>query len=543
MPRLRFFARMDNPTMHSVATDAAAKRYAKWLRGVVCPEFAWDWSTPGARPPHTNFFIDPLLMVFVFFFTSLASVKIYDVELSGFKVFFSDGRGPCLFALTVGTWIFGYAYPHKWTRRIGVDWHSIHFVIALLRWTLNAGFFLQAYIDRPFQPTSYTTFTLAWLAGFGYPATIHLNAARLRLVESQTERRKAIESGSFKVRQCSPEDRQKEQAILRSNIAEHRYAPRNVFWYQPGPEIEQHADLHTINQTSWWAELFRRGPRQPISTRLDPELAGEAVLSHSHKSLFSRCSCCVDLVNENIALTSLDVKPLWKDQRDLYLKLPPRNHTIYGAYPAGPITTSDQNLDRISLHNLCWVCAAVCSNSELLRIKRGVLTYKQFWKYVLLAFRREALVSESFKHHDSAIQLRDSATSGCHLCYLIWASLSSEQQRSLLGEAASTSRQLSETNGQGRRVDIPTLSSLRSEVRIYLKIVLSSAQIGSLRNRSHGTKSSLYLIPHFGLNTMPCRWMRARRQEQAKLHDQDPTAEWWREHVDPIEIRATSKQV
>jgi hypothetical protein len=205
--------------------------------------------------------------------------------------------------------------------------------------------------------------------------------------------------------------------------------------------------------------------------------------------------------------------------------------------------TSEQNVDNISLHHLCSLCETVCSNSELLEVQQGLLTFKLFWKYILLAFRRNALMSESFEHHESALELRASAMGGCHLCNMIWSSLSSDQQRSLLGEAASTGRQLSEAEEQGRRVNIPTLSSLRSSVRIYLKIIPPSAQSFKTLQKQHGDTRSLHLIPHFGLNTVPRRWMRARQVERCKSLDQNPTFEWWREHVDPIEIRATSKQV
>lgn len=77
-----------------------------------------------------------------------------------------------------------------------------------------------------------------------------------------------------------------------------------------------------------------------------------------------------------------------------------------------PLEPSTDIEGTVQPHRLCRQCTCISKNAHTLRRKSGAATNGPK-EYV-----------DTFKHHESSVELSKSAESGCHLCTLIFDSLS-----------------------------------------------------------------------------------------------------------------------
>lgn len=166
------------------------------------------------------------------------------------------------------------------------------------------------------------------------------------------------------------------------------------------------------------------------------------------------------------------------------------------------------------------------------------------------AFTAVPVVDESFELWTTASELKSSAegnarNSPCHLCTLIWTSINDEQQTKLLSESEELRLQLERDelaagDCQERLEELRRRFHTERAVVIKIQSPSSQSRWAKAWSSKQFGKQSLQLIPHFGDRMLAQRWMKARQAVRAISSDRDPTLEWHREHVDPIEIHYMS---
>jgi hypothetical protein len=179
----------------------------------------------------------------------------------------------------------------------------------------------------------------------------------------------------------------------------------------------------------------------------------------------------------------------------------------------------------------------MCSTSYFIALQRG-WTSQTFWKYISHAFSREPMVEETFEHCLSAVELQRQSDQGCHLCSLMWNSMSEEQQGELLSQDERLALEL-EAALANLQEDKANIVKRKRAVRVKIQSPWAQTQWMSPWKSRH-TFDALRLIPHFGEQQLARRWMKKKFASCLVSIGDDPTLDWDQEHVDAIELRATS---
>lgn len=150
------------------------------------------------------------------------------------------------------------------------------------------------------------------------------------------------------------------------------------------------------------------------------------------------------------------------------------------------------------------------------------------------------MVEETFGHCLSVVELQRRSELGCHLCTLIWSSMSEEQQGELMSQDQRLVVELEGALANLREVEASIIKRKRA-VRIKIQSPWAQRQWTSPW-RSRHSFDALRLIPHFGEQQLARRWMKRKFASCLVSIGEDPTLDWDKEHVDAIELRVTSMQ-
>lgn len=322
-------------------------------------------------------------------------------------------------------------------------------------------------------------------------------------------------------------DRHRSQAI--DAITKNHGSKR--FWYHPLVMVnDQEHSLRLVNRRS--------------------------LSNNSETPHFSRCYCCLDSDPRPVTLSSLQAtsspdedtelrskQSQWQDQRELFLQQPPQGHPSIIPRPldAAGIANLGKEFEP---HYLCEKCNLMARNSFLIELQSG-WTFSTYRKLLSRAFKREAFVEECFEHWPTPSDMEFQVKVGCHLCTMVWNTMSEEQQQELLSQDSVLERELHELSSSKiyDQSQLQEIQSLYHQQRcIRMKIRSPSAHeawAGAWRSRH--SSQSLRLIPHFGGNKVAQRWMEQKLACRAISLDEDPVLKWDEEQDDGLEIACMGK--
>jgi len=267
---------------------------------------------------------------------------------------------------------------------------------------------------------------------------------------------------------------------------------------------------------------------------------------------FSRCYCCLGSDPPPATSSSLQVnsppnedtellnrQSQWQDQRELFLRQPPQGHPLIIPRPleADGITRLGKEIEP---HYLCEKCTFMAQNSDLIELQSGwnMHTYR---KLLSQAFKREAFVEECFEHWPTPSEMEFQVKKmGCHLCTMVWNTMSEEQQQELLARDSLLEQELNEllSNEHHDQVQLEGIREYYHKQRcIQMKIRSPWAHrewAGAWKSRH--SRRSLRLVPHLGGKRVAQRWMEQKLAWRAISLDEDPVLEWDMEQDDGLEI-------
>lgn len=245
---------------------------------------------------------------------------------------------------------------------------------------------------------------------------------------------------------------------------------------------------------------------------------------------FLRCDCCLDddamVVAPAPSKDEEENRGAWKNESDWFTK---RDEFIQ------QLASTSQ--PQPNLHNICGLCAAIFSASDILRHRS--------WRRLLSAyFSTSPRVFESFQHHLNPLALKESAES-CHCCHMIWKSLSPEQQLILLNGDKKICT-LARTQGgwnvpesnysRRRRIRLIIRKGGRSNLTQAINPAFRSKSRKSLFSEFWTEERDIWIIPHFGGMKRPQRWYNgvvAANANAIATYD---------EYVDPFLVAAPSTE-
>lgn len=292
------------------------------------------------------------------------------------------------------TWAYGYSAINQETPRR----HFRTAAVRLVFCCFSVCYFGYNRIVVEYRQTSVNTFFLLLIV---LSAVCHHQGAKKRLQQYQTQHEagkintsdNAINAMTgLRMRYITPQEREvmreKSVKFMMSNLER-----SDQFWYHPFVPVENSKELD----------------------------AG----TDYESSLFSRCYCCLDSdpyaqVQSGTDLEQQRKQTEWDQQRRIFLEQPVQGHQ--SDLLAAEISADSQ---PVKSHILCDKCSWMCSTSCLIALQRG-WTSQTFWKYISHAFSREPMVEENFEHCLSTTELQRQSDQGCHLCSLMWNSMSDD---------------------------------------------------------------------------------------------------------------------
>jgi len=226
-------------------------------------------------------------------------------------------------------------------------------------------------------------------------------------------------------------------------------------------------------------------------------------------SQFLRCSCCIndscysypvlrDLDNQHNEYIPRHLVSRWK-RRSEFLARPAWQHLSPSADAPVPAT--------LEPHSLCNLCRWICCASNIIQSRSPSNPSRHFGLYI-----RER---ECFEQHSTAQELLASVEKGCHLCILIWTSMSPAQRESLLATDAALQHQqeedLARAFGDKERKAVKKRYHCRRRIMLAVEsfdgdILPKDSQLKRVHSLEVG-KGASQLVPHFGGLKRPRRWM------------------------------------
>lgn len=324
--------------------------------------------------------------------------------------------------------------------------------------------------------------------------------------------------------------------------------------YSPAANRDQAVYEITKNPSN---ERFWYHPLVMVNDQEHPPQPGKrsSVSNNSETSHFSRCYCCLDSDSALVTSPSLQATPSsdedtellskqsqWQDQRDLFLGLPPQGHPSIIPRPleaAGIIRLGNE----FKPHYLCEKCSFMARNSFLIELQSG-WTFPTYCKFLSRALKREPFVEECFEHWPTPSDMEFQVKAGCHLCTMVWNTMSEEQQQELLTQDSALKQKLHEPSSSeiGDQSQLREIQDRYRQQRIRMKIRSPSAhKAWADAWKSRHSHQSLRLIPHFGGNKVAKRWMEQKLVSRAISLDDDPVFDWDKEQDDGLEIACMSK--
>lgn len=283
-----------------------------------------------------------------------------------------------------------------------------------------------------------------------------------------------------------------------------------------------------------------------------PRPANRRSLSNNSETPhFSRCYCCLDsdprpVTSSSLQATSssdedtelLSKQSQWQDQRELFLQQPPQGHPSIIPRPLDAAGIARLG-NEFKPHYLCEKCNFMARNSFLIELQSG-WTFSTYRKFLSRAFKHEAFVEECFEHWPTPSDMEFQVKVGCHLCTMVWNTMSEEQQQELLSQDSVLEQELHELSSskmydQSQLQEIQILYHQQRCIRMKIRSPSAhKAWAGAWKSRH--SYQSLRLIPHFGENKVAQRWMEQKLACRAISLDKDPVLEWDKEQDDGLEI-------
>lgn len=170
----------------------------------------------------------------------------------------------------------------------------------------------------------------------------------------------------------------------------------------------------------------------------------------------------------------------------------------------------------------------------------------------------ESWVWEDFNHWPTPAELKESAELGCHLCTLIWHTLSYEQQNELLKLDATLANELEDElrivaieddDDEKQRNETRLKYYQKRSIRIRIEPLWHYSKTaivheGDVVHEGDGVPMGSWtpqpnkprLIPHFGGFRIAQRWLPQRTASRSISMGIDPATEWHREQAEGIPI-------
>lgn len=518
----------------------------------ISPEFL-----PDTGLCYLLFYLDVLLVGVMYtapFYNSIESLNDQYGGSGTFANFLWTERFsfiPIITAVTCSiTWAFGYITPDRWASRPSYQFTlmTTHVAIASARPFIGLIFMVLLFYDgRLTLMVDWRPYGLlfGWTLGIFLISFVQLALAIVRLATFKRDKRPIFRRFGYVVRGPefdsttnlamkldSPAKRRARQTEAQGLIARKTDVTRsNSVWHQPKNLIDTEDESFWEKMYSPWRIVVSQVFGSPSSHNVKKQNE-----DHDRGPLFARCLCCLEPLPEARSLEPLSWLNFqyseWASLRNRYLRLPSRSDRNLGTFEG--IDLHEDASPEQQLNKLCSKCDVLCGRSTLLDFMGG-FSLRRVAKYIRHALSPFPLTEELFEHWSTFPELLAEATNGCHLCNLMLATLSIDQQDELISRDARLEREL---DALGDEI-APRGQAIAADRRIYVKIAGPSA-LGSNKDPKHA-HSSLLLIPHFGYATLPRRWIRQRNVERAHSLNKDPGMEWHHEYVDPIEIRMTGE--
>jgi len=243
--------------------------------------------------------------------------------------------------------------------------------------------------------------------------------------------------------------------------------------------------------------------------------ANEALLSPE----FLRCSCCIDDSSLSYPASSPQNEET-NDDFPVHLRYRSDIRSEFLARPVwqhlSPLYSEDIP-STFKPHSLCNLCLWISCTSNIIQSRESHNPLRHFGLYI-----RER---ESFEHYASSQELFESVQNGCHLCTLIWTSMSPAQSTALL--VADTTLQAQQEQALSTARDDKAIKAIRKDyhARRRLRLVVESfnshvppvdSQVKLAHSLGPG-RGAAQIVPHFGGYKRPRRWMHAIRDFERHL--------------------------
>lgn len=543
VPTLQLFeeaAGRNAPRSRKVAKFIGNSTYLK----NIAPLFGYFWLSWKTAHGATMLLADLALITYALVFVS-GSQAVGNHEFSTAQI--ADWIGVLLYiqvVLPFTTWILGYIGPREST-------YTAHSIIAGVRAVSCLGCFVQVYFRKDFgvlHPTAIKLVSVLVLASLA-----HLTGACIRTAHFVHERAQALSNPSdrrihqgngFMISYLSLEDQEKRKAAARVRVGmrEAYEETLGAYWHCPTPELEVRqgidADTQGIQwwQNMWWPRtLLQRHVERITYMRQWPlNFVTTAILRND---VFSRCDCCLDsdespepLVIHPMALEQLQHRreEFMRTAVHLSQGLPRQERPLSENGEQLPEWSADVMPDpptrtSVPLHQLCERCLSMYCASELMTLFTGSAWSRFRWHVrATFAFTQNGpLLEEMFLLWESVVALRASAQNGCHLCSMLWDSISPTQQDALVREVNTYAN----TDGS-------------NDLGVFVKILSPHGwQPGKVFPGNH--LEHLYLVTHFGLRRVPRFWLEQKFVLRAQSLGRDPLLDHG-ELLPPIRICRTS---
>ena len=247
----------------------------------------------------------------------------------------------------------------------------------------------------------------------------------------------------------------------------------------------------------------------------------EAELFHH----FLRCSCCIDNMSSDHAFAEYDHERN-SSSTPAHLKSRSDARFEFLTRPGWQHLPQEYSQETFKAHSLCALCQNICCTSNIIQSRDSFNPSRHFGLFI-----RER---EQFEHYATPQQLSESVKRGCHLCTLIWASMSPGQHTSLLTADATLEAQrdqlLAITPNADERRTTENEYDGRRRIRLFVETFdRDITPLDSQIRRSHSLevgKGAAQIVPHFGRFKRPRRWMSGIRNFQNQMLVEQGEAEF-----------------
>ncbi|KAI3320528.1 heterokaryon incompatibility protein-domain-containing protein [Xylariaceae sp. AK1471] len=306
---------------------------------------------------------------------------------------------------------------------------------------------------------------------------------------------------NHKWRQHIPDEalRQRRIAELHQTFKDIRLARYGGLTSVPGSESSHEVDDSCVYFPTNKL-LVEESLNRPLTETNEPQLLPQ----------FIRCSCCIDDLSSLYPVPSRHGNEENNDYFPPHLRNRSSIRSEFLTHPGWQHISPNSNErapTAFKPHSLCNICLWICCSSRFVQSRDPFNPLRHFGLHI-----RER---ECFEHYPTPRELYASASNGCHLCTLIWTSLSPTQRVSLLAaDIALQTRQerdLAKAQENHERRAIQKEYHCHRRVRVVIEpfdgdVAPVDSQVKSVHSLEPG-KGSAQIIPHFGRYKRPRRWM------------------------------------